>query len=401
MKNKYNLTVKACYTGYVTQAIVNNIAPLLFVTFGSTYDISLEKITTLATFNFLVQLITDVLSAKFIHKIGYKAGVIIAHITATIGLAGLGFFPDIFEKICGDGYIGLLVAIFFYAIGGGLIEVLVSPLINGGELEKKCMAMNLLHSFYCWGQVAVILLSTVFFAVAGIENWRVLVCLWAIVPFVNTIVFIMAPIPVIPGDENPVPIRKLFSKKVFWILIVLMLCAGASEHAMSQWSSTFAEKGLNVPKAFGDLLGPCMFAVLMGVARIVTAMFEEKIKTETMMMASAVLCFVSYIVAALVPIPIISLLGCAMCGFSVGIFWPGTFNIAERRYPLGGTKLFALLALSGDLGCGSGPTLVGMVTGAFGENFKIGLLAASMIPVVMIVFLLLGNSKFFQDEKSV
>lgn len=385
VKNNYNHTLKASYIGYITQAIVNNFIPLLFLTFQGMFGISLEKITLLVTINFGIQLLVDFLSAKFMDKIGYRRAVVAAHIFAAAGLAGLGIFPDLFQ----DPYIGILLCVSLYAIGGGLIEVLISPIVEACPTDKKDAAMSLLHSFYCWGSVLVILVSTLFFSVFGIGNWRFLAVLWALVPAVNAVLFSKVPIAMLTEEGGGMSISSLMKDKVFWLFAFIMICAGASEQAMSQWASAFAESGLHVSKTIGDLAGPCMFAVLMGTSRMFYAKFSEKMNLTAFMIGSGMLCIVSYLLAACSPNPILSLVGCGLCGLSVGILWPGAFSLASAKRPRGGTAMFALLALAGDLGCSSGPTLVGMVSNAFGGSIHIGLLAALVFPVCLIMGLLL------------
>lgn len=384
MKN-YSHTIAASYIGYVTQAIVNNFVPLLFLTLQHTYQISLSKITLLVTINFGVQLIVDFLSAQFIDKIGYKVSVVAAHLFAAIGLAGLGIFPELFS----DPYIGLILAIFLYAIGGGLIEVLISPIVEACPTDKKSAAMSLLHSFYCWGHMFVVIGSTLFFTLFGIENWRVLALFWAIIPFLNAIYFSRVPIATLNDAGESMSIKQLFSMKLFWIFAVLMICAGASEQAMSQWTSAFAETSLKLSKTTGDLIGPCLFAALMGVSRVFYSKFSEKVNLQKFMLGSSVLCILSYLFAAISPYPILALIGCGLCGLSVGVLWPGTFSLAAEKCPRGGTAMFAFFALAGDLGCSAGPTVVGMVSNITNGSIKAGLLVAIIFPVLLIIGLIL------------
>lgn len=381
IKNNYSHTICASYIGFISQAIVNNFAPLLFLTFQSTYKISLEKITLLVTINFGIQLIIDLASAGFVDKIGYRTSAVIAHLFAAVGLAGLGIFPEMFS----DPYIGLLISIFLYATGGGLIEVLVSPIVEACPTDKKSAAMSLLHSFYCWGSVFVVLGSTLFFVTFGIQNWRFLAFAWGIVPLLNALYFSQVPIAALTENGESMPIRKILSLKLFWLFALLMVCSGASEQAMSQWASAFAESGLHVSKTIGDLSGPCMFAVLMGTSRVLYSKFSEKIHLQIFMTISGCLCIASYLLAALLPYPILALVGCNLCGMSVGILWPGTFSLASAKCPKGGTAMFALLALAGDLGCLTGPTVVGMVSDFMGVSIKSGLFAAVIFPVFLIL----------------
>ena len=385
MKKNYQNTMYACFTGYIVQAIVNNFVPLLFLTFEKTYQIPLSQITMLITINFGIQLIIDLLSASFVDKIGYRASAVMAHIFSAAGLLSLVILPELFPS----AFAGLLTAVVIYAVGGGLIEVLISPIIESCPTDNKEKAMSLLHSFYCWGHVGVVLLSTCFFKFIGIEHWKILACLWAVIPIVNAVVFTKVPIAsLIEEGEQGLSMGELFKNKLFWILMLMMMCAGASEQAVSQWASTFAEMGLHVSKTAGDLAGPMLFALLMGSARAFYGKFGDKINLKKFMTGSSVLCILSYLIISLSPSPVFSLIGCGICGLSVGIMWPGTFSMASASIRNGGTALFALLALAGDLGCSGGPTLVGAVSSMLSENLKLGILAGVVFPVLLVIGIL-------------
>ena len=376
--------------GYIVQAIVNNFVPLLFVTFQEGYGIPLSEITMLITVNFAVQLVIDLISAWFIDKIGYRASVLAAHICSAVGLILLTVLPSVMSS----PFAGLLVAVVIYAVGGGLIEVIISPIIEACPTDNKEKAMSLLHSFYCWGHVGVVLISTVFFALFGIENWKILALIWAIVPIVNTFVFIKVPIYSLNEDgEEGLPLRKLFSMKMFRVFLIMMICAGASEQAVSQWASAFAEKGLGVSKTVGDLAGPMAFAVLMGTSRLIFGKYGHKLDLDRFMKYSCILCIAAYLCITLVPNPVIGLIGCGICGFSVGILWPGTYSKASASIKGGGTAMFAMLALAGDIGCSGGPTLAGLVSDRFGGNMRAGIMAAIIFPTVMTVCLMLSEKK--------
>ena len=380
IRGNYNHTLYACYTGYITQAIVNNFAPLLFLTFQSAFGLSLDKVALLVTINFGVQLTVDYLSARFVDRIGYRPCIVAAHVLSALGLIGLALFPAILPS----AYVGLVIAVVLYAIGGGLIEVLISPIVEACPTERKEAAMSLLHSFYCWGHVFVVLVSTAFFATAGIGNWRVLACCWAIVPAANAIYFTKVPINSLTDESEGMSIGQLARKGMFWLLL-LMVCAGASEQAMSQWASAFAEAGLGVSKTMGDMLGPCMFAITMGLARVIYSRVADRLPLTPAMTICGALCILSYLMAGLSANPIMGLAGCALCGFSVGIMWPGACSTGVKALPAGGTALFALMALAGDLGCSTGPTLVGLVSGAAGDDLRMGFLAALVFPVLLII----------------
>lgn len=381
MKLHFKHTRNACYLGYITQAIINNLAPLLFVTFQTQFSISLEKIGLLISINFMMQMFVDVLAAKFVDKIGYRICVVGAHVCCTVGLVGMGVFPFLFA----DPYIGLIIAILINAVGGGLIEVLISPIVESLPGDEKASTMSLLHSFYCWGHVGVVILSTLFFLSVGIHNWFLLTLIWAVVPLFNTFFFSQVPLHTVGEEGQGLPIRKLFSMKIFWIFLVLMICSGASEQAMSQWASLFAESGLKVSKTMGDLLGPCAFAALMGLSRVFYGKFGSKINLKNFIIGSGILCIISYLLATLSPYPLLSLIGCGLCGLSVGIMWPGTFSLSCEYCPQGGTALFALLALGGDIGCAGGPGLVGLISNLADNSLKTGLLFAIIFPVMMVV----------------
>lgn len=386
MENQYNKTITACFVGYIVQAVVNNFTPLLFLFFQKSYHIPLSQITLLVTFNFGIQLLVDLLSVGFIDKIGYRASMIIAHVLSAAGLILLTVLPEILPV----PFIGILIAVMIYAIGGGLLEVLVSPVVEACPSDNKEKAMSMLHSFYCWGQAGVVLISTLFFYVAGIENWKILAAIWAVIPIGNAFAFAKIPIaPLIEDGESGLELKDLFRIKVFWILLIMMVCAGASEQAVSQWASAFAEKGLGISKAAGDLAGPMAFAVLMGLSRLFYGKYGERIHLERFMIYSSFLCILSYLGISLFSIPLLNLISCAVCGLSVGIMWPGTFSKASAALPKGGTAMFALLALGGDIGCSGGPTLVGMVSGISGDNLKMGILAGIIFPVLLLMGIIL------------
>lgn len=390
MKKSYSSTIGACFTGYVVQSIVNNFVPLLFLTFNRSYGIELSKITALITVNFILQLCIDLLSAFFIDKIGYRAAAILAHVFAAAGLISLTVLPEIMPT----PFSGLLISVMLYAVGGGLLEVIVSPIVEACPNDNKEKMMSLLHSFYCWGSVAVVGLSTAYFSLFTTDNWKYLALLWAVIPIVNAINFIRVPIaPLIEDGEKGLSFKELLSNKLFWVFMLLILCSGASEQAVSQWASTFAEKGLGVSKTVGDLAGPMLFSVLMGTSRVIYGKFGDKINLDSMMLLSGVLCMASYLLISLSSSAVIGLIGVAVCGFSVGIMWPGTFSKASAGIKGGGTAMFALLALGGDLGCSSGPTFAGMMASTFGDDLKKGILCAIIFPALLTVLTLSTKRK--------
>lgn len=385
IRDNYQHTINASYVGYITQAIVNNFAPLLFLTFNRTYGIPLGQIGLLISLNFGTQLLVDFLSAKYVDRIGYRLSIVAAHIFAGAGLIGLGVLPELLP----DPYFGICLSVMLYAVGGGLIEVLISPIVEACPTEGKAAAMSLLHSFYCWGSVLVVLVSTILFSALGMDSWRMISCLWAVIPLLNAFYFCKVPIAHLVEEGESMTIGELLRSKLFWIFALLMVCSGASELSMSQWASTFAESALHVSKTVGDLTGPCFFAVLMGTARVFHAKYAEKLELSRYLGLCAVICIGSYLIAALSPVAALSLLGCGICGFSVGAMWPGTFSLAAEKCPRGGTAMFALFALAGDTGCSLGPAVVGFVSSGFHDNLKAGLLAAILFPMLLLAGLAL------------
>ncbi|MCD8074274.1 MAG: MFS transporter [Lachnospiraceae bacterium] len=396
MKLQYRHTIYACFIGYTVQAIINNFAPLLFLTFQSQYGVTLDKIALLTGLNFGIQLLVDLLSAKFADKIGYRPCVVSAHIFSAAGLLLLTVLPELLP----DAYAGLCIAVVVYALGGGLLEVLVSPIMEACPGDEKAKAMSLLHSFYCWGHVGVVLLSSLFFAVFGIQNWKILAVIWSIVPIANGILFSNVPIgSLLEEGEEGYSIRQLASMRMFWVFMLLMACAGACEQAVSQWASAYAESGLGVPKTVGDLAGPLLFAVTMGSARLFYGKFGEKIDLKKFMWVSACLCFCSYLIIGLSSAPVLGFLGCALCGLSVGILWPGTFSLGTRAMPKGGTAMFALFALAGDVGCSGGPTFVGtMANNLFGGQLNLGILSGIVFPVLLLTGLVLEKNVCVREK---
>ena len=379
-------TVFSCYIGYITQAIIGNFAPLLFLTFNESYGISLTLIGTMITVNFGVQLLIDLLASRFVDKIGYRPCLIAAHLFAGTGLISLAVLPNVFSQPAA----GLFIASAVYAVGGGLIEVLVSPVVESCPSENKKAAMSLLHSFYCWGQVGVVALSTLFFVLFGVENWAILACIWAVIPFLNALLFAFVPLFPLVQEGQAARFSELFRSGLFWLCMVLMVCAGAAELSVAQWASAFAESALHVSKTTGDLLGPCLFAVFMGVSRVLFSLFAGKVKIKTALLFTSLGCVGGYCMCAFAPdsAPWLGLVGCGVVGFFVGIMWPGTFSFASAKMPRGGTAMFALLALAGDVGCTAGPSAVGALADVFGGDLSVGIAFGMFFPALMFFVLL-------------
>ena len=384
MKN-YKKTKIACYLGFITQAIAANFAPLLFLKFHSDYNISLGNIALISTCFFFTQLVVDIFCARFVDRIGYRTCIVASEVSSALGLIGLAFLPEILP----NPFAGIILSVMIYAIGSGLIEVLCSPIIEACPFENKEAAMSLLHSFYCWGSVGTILVSTAFFVIFGIDSWKWLAVLLALVPAINIYNFATCPIEYLVEDGEGLSISALFRMPVFWVAMILMVCSGASELSMSQWASAYAEAALGLSKTMGDLLGPCLFAVAMGISRILYGKYGEKVNLSKFMLGSGILCVGCYILASLFSNPVIGLAGCILCGFSVGIMWPGTLSISSKKFPSGGTAMFALLAMAGDLGGSVGPAIVGRVTQLAGDNIRTGMTVGLIFPVVLVAGLLI------------
>ncbi len=394
-KDKYKKTLLACYLGFITQSIAANFAPLLFLTFHKSFGIPLGKIALISTAFYITQLIVDVVCAKFVDKIGYRVCAVASEITSALGLIGLAFLPYILP----DPFVGIIISVIVYAIGSGLIEVLGSPIVEACPFEHKEAVMSLLHSFYCWGSVAVILLSTLYFTLFGVVNWKWLAVIWALVPLYNIFNFATCPIEPLVEDGKGMTIGALFKTPMFFLGIILMVCAGASEMSMAQWASAFVESALGLSKNVGDLVGPCLFAVTMGISRVIYGKYGDRIELTGYMLGSGVLCLICYILAAISHSPILSLIGCVLCGFSVAIMWPGTISILSKRLPTGGVAMFAFLAMAGDLGGAAGPGIVGFATQLKNDDLKAGMLVACIFPIVLIAVIIGIKIKMLGEKK--
>lgn len=389
---KTRTTKTGCYIGYAVQAVINNLPPLLYAIYSELLGLAVWQISLLITINFSVQILVDVAGSVFIDKIGYRASVLTASASATVGLLLMGVLPQIIS--C--KFLSLIIPTVVCGIGSGLLEVVVSPMVEAIPEKHGRGYMSILHSFYCWGFAAMIVLSTLYLEVIGKELWFYLPMLWSLLPLAGFIIFLFAPIYSLPAENAEKRISSLGSRKIFWLLLAVMLCAGAAEVAMSQWASMFAELGLGVGKAVGDLLGPLTFAVCMGLGRIFMGKVLTKMKIETCILLSFSLCACSYLLTALAPLPALSFVGCAICGLSVAPLWPGTYNLGTKHLPTGGTAMFALFALAGDIGCAVGPDFVGLISetctnGSFplalpgDENgLRTGILFASLFAIAAV-----------------
>ncbi|MBO4938535.1 MAG: MFS transporter [Oscillospiraceae bacterium] len=396
IQKNYKKTLIACYLGFVTQAISANFAPLLFLTFKSAYGITLEKIAMIPLVFYFTQLLVDLAATKFADKIGYRACVLASQVLSAAGIGLMAFLPELLPA----PFVGILISVVLYAVGSGLIEVLVSPIVEACPFENKDGVMSLLHSFYCWGAMVVILGSTLFFAVFDVDNWKILTLLWALVPLYNTFNFINCPIERLVEDGKRMGINKLLQTPIFWLMIILMVCSGASEATMAQWASAFTESAIGVSKTVGDLAGPCLFAMFMGISRMLYGKFSEKLDLARVMLICGAMCVGCYLLASLSSLPFLGLTGCALCGLAVGIMWPGSISISSQNCPRGGTAMFAFLALAGDLGATVSPAMVGSLSEMAGGDLKTGLLVATIFPIILVASLIVLSKVKKDDDKS-
>lgn len=383
----YTVTKTCCYFGYVCQAICINLLPMLFIMFVENYGIGYERLGRLVLISFLTQLAGDFFTLRFIDRIGYRKVVVLAHIMAFVGLlllSAVAFLPI-------NVYYGLLFAVPIYSLGAGIIEVAISPIVEYMPTKNKAAQMSMLHSAYSWGQVAVVGLTVVLWSVLHLP-WYLLPVIWAAVPLFNILGFTFVPLPEIPIGEEQNGKRGLLHTPRFLLMLILMVCVGAAELTMTQWVSLFAESGLKVSKTVGDLLGLCMFGVLMGVGRLVYGFCKLPLRRS--MLVCGIGCVVCYLTASLVPSGIIALAACALCGLSVSLMWPGTYSLAAREFPLGGTSMFAMLAIAGDIGCSAGPWLTGLVSDilvpTFGNAFalKAGVFIGAFFAAGVVIMLI-------------
>ncbi len=380
----YNHTIYCCFISYIVQSVVCNFAPLLFLTFMNDYSISIERISLLITANFVMQLLIDLVSPLIIKFIGYRGGALAALFMSALGLCGLAYLPDIMS----DPFVGLLISVMTYAVGGGLIEVVISPMVEACPTDNKQSAMGLLHSFYCWGTVGVVLISTCFFALFGVEHRRIITLIWAVLPIINAVFFMFVPINTLEDEKGGgIKIRSLIKTKIFWVMVFLMVCSGATEVAILQWASTFAEAGLHVSKSVGDLAGPMLFAVLMGTARVFYSKLGDRIRLEAYMPVCGLMCIAGYLLMAFSPMALLGFVGCGLCGFAVGVMWPGTYSLSMKYIPNGDLSVFAFLALAGDVGCTVGPVMIGFATELLNGSLNNGIAVATLFPLLLTAML--------------
>lgn len=379
LEKKYLPTKLAGYVGFIVQAIVNNFLPILFIVFQDVYGLGYEKLGRLIVINFATQMFIDFITPKIIHKLGYRRAAFLCQFTACVGLCLMAVLP----RFMSNTYLAIIISIVFYATGSGLMEVILSPMIEMLPTGNKSGNMAVLHSFYCWGQTVVVPLTTLMVFIFGRENWTYIPLVWAVVPFVNMFTFLRVPIVEPDSEEKQSTFLELARTPKFVVYMVMMLCAGASEIAMSQWSSLFVEQALGVSKAIGDIVGPCLFALFMALGRVIYASLSKKVSFTRLLIWLNLLCFICYVMVALCHIAVLSLVFCALCGLSVSISWPGIYSAGARTFKTGGAVMFSAFAMCGDTGCALGPGLVGLV--AEYTNLNVGFLVAAVFPLIMVI----------------
>ncbi|MBQ6884261.1 MAG: MFS transporter [Clostridia bacterium] len=389
MSASYKSTKIACFAGFVVQAIINNFLPLLFIIFNTRYNLNYEQLGRLLFINFFVQLIVDALTPAVVKHIGYRGAAIACHGLAAVGLCLLGILPLLFPK---QIYTCVIIAIIIYATGSGIIEVCISPIVEMLPGDKKGADMAFSHSFYCWGQAFTVLVSTILIYLIGQDGWQLIPIIWAVIPFVNMFNFMR--VPIVEQVDEPVSktAKALFKNRDFWIFAIIMICAGASEITMAEWASIFTQQALGVSKTVGDLLGPCAFAICMGSGRVIFGLFDGKFNPKKALIINNILCVICYVGVAVCSIEWLSLVACALCGFTVSLSWPGTYSMAARYFPTGGTLMFSLLALCGDFGCSIGPWTMGIVANS--TTLQMGFLVCAIFPAIMVV-----TAPFLRKEK--
>jgi MFS family permease len=363
----YRLTTISCFTGIFSQAISSNITAILFIPLMTLYGLSYIHLGLLVGINFSTQVLVDIITSRLVDRNGFRVFVLAADLLAVTGLLLFALSPVLFSNVL----VGLIISTIIFSISCGLQETILSPIVNAIPHGEKGPAMALMHSFYAWGQVATIVVTTLLLFFYGIRSWQIIVSLWAIVPLVNFFMFLAAPFPGVVHESQRLTMRDVFFKPYYLVAMLAILGGAATELVMNQWSSTFTEKVLELPKVTGDLLGMCGFAVMMGLGRLIYGRYGNKMNMNNVLVASAGAAAACYIIVAVSPVHAISLLACGVCGLAASLLWPGTLVITAEKYPLAGAWIFAIMAAAGDIGAAVGPFGAGLVT-----DFTRGLPAA-------------------------
>ena len=372
----YKSTIAACYIGSFVQAIIVNTTPILFIPLREQFGLTFQQMGLLVLINFISQVGCDILFSNAIDKYGFRRFVVAAHGLAVVGLVLFAASPLLFDR----PFAGFVTATIIFSGSGGLLELLLSPIVNAIPTDEKAGAMSVLHSFYSWGQAAVILLTTVLLFVFGRAWWQWIILIWTLVPLFNF--FFLMRVPFAPNvpEEQRQGMDKILLKPFFIAALATILCGAAAELCISQWASAYLEEAMRLPKVVGDVGGVCLFAVMMGVGRLFYGMYGKKINVSLMMLIGTVGAAACYITVALSGTAVLSLLACGLCGLCVSLLWPGTLVVASEHYPLAGAWMFAILA-AGDIGASAGPWLMGVVAEqAHRLPFLSGLLTQGMSP---------------------
>lgn len=411
MKKEFRLTLMAARMGFFTQALVNNLAPVFFVLFRVLYGFSYLQVGILAALNFTLQLFADITSPNLISRFGYRKCAMTAQALCAVGLI---LMPGLCI-LTGGVYISFIIPVLIYSYGAGMIEVLASPIVEAIPDLPENTKMSMLHSFYSWGQMTCVALTTLALHFIGYERWFLIPVLWSAIPIFGIILFSRARLDMADmAEKESEKGGRLFCRS-FVLMLIIMTCAGASEIAMSEWSSLFAEEALGVSKVAGDLFGPCMFALFMGMGRMCHAKFGERLNLSRLIKACSLLCVICYVGAALLRPAAASLIFCALTGLSVSLMWPGALSLAAARNN-GGARMYGLLAAFGDIGCIIGPVVTSSVSefadgneriraigAAYGLSadktaLRASLLAMALIPLVMLICLSLFSDKGRENE---
>lgn len=396
----YRLTTISCFVGIFAQAVIINLAALLFMPLMRLHGLTYVQLGTLVAVNFSVQVGSDLVFSGLIDRIGFRRLVLPACLVGSLGLFLFALAPVLLP---GRVFAGLLAATAVYSAAGGLLEVLLSPIVNAIPNEEKGAAMSLLHSFYAWGQMATIILTTLFLFLVGERHWQWMVGFWALLPLANFLLFLKAPFPPSVPEEHRLNMGDLILKPFCLLAFAAIFFGASAEVLMNQWTSAFMERALLLPKLTGDLFGMCGFALMLGLGRAWHGKYGARFDISKALVAMSALAVLCYLVVALAPGSWPGLLACMVCGFATSLLWPGTLIVASERYPLAGAWMFALLAAAGDVGAGLGPWFTGWVVdhaidtaaalrleqwlGIGGEQaaLRLGILAGTIAPLLALL----------------
>ena len=385
MTQNYKITKYTCYLFYVLQGTLLNLTPLLFVPLMEQYGLSYMKLGALASVNFATQLIVDIVLSKLTDKHRYRISLRLSASAAFIGYMIFAWAPG----RLGDPYTWLLIGTVVYSIGAGLMEITISPLIHALPDKAKGKSMAILHSFYAWGVVLTVIVSTSVLAIIGRDKWNFIVTGWLIVPVIGFILSCIMPVPKPESGENERTAGsfRILIKPAFILFLAMIFFGSCAEAVMTQWSSAFLERAVGLDKLIGDIAGMSMFALMLGLCRMASAALDKKISLSTYMMLGTIGAVICYIIVSVSNVAAVSLIFCALTGFMVGMLWPGTLVLAADAFPKAGAWLFAYLAVAGDLGGVFGPWITGAIADRSGLNAGLG--AAAIFPVIGLICMII------------